>query len=57
MKYALNKKPITRDNLLKRIEKNYLEYIENVASNLFEFGCYEYIDNIKSNLVISIVKD
>lgn len=56
MKYKLNKKPITREQLLKVIDENYLTYIETVAKNLFEFGCYEYIDSIKSKLVISITK-
>lgn len=56
MTYKLNKKPITREQLLKVVDENYLTYIETVAKNLFEFGCYEYIDNIRGKLSVSIVK-
>ena len=53
MIYELNGNEITREKLITKVDSNYVEYLENVAKNLFLCGCYEFTD-IKGKQTITI---
>ena len=56
MKYAINKKPTTREEVEKLCKLGELEFLEKVANGIFNTGGYELIAKLTEEIDISITE-
>ena len=56
MKYAINKKLTTRNEIKKLCKFGELELLEKIATGIFNNGCYELVAKMTEEIDVSITQ-